>query len=124
MSENNMDQNYWRSFSELYNGEKFTKDKTFLENASTAPMFKQCEDNRRRFIGLMSASAALAGTAYANYRDEGELIPHNEQSETTTPGKAYHFASTIALNGVANSVLVKVREGDRSNQWQQVTPRL
>ncbi len=109
-----MDQNYWRSFKELYSNDSFqaANKNEFAENASESPdLAVMNEVSRRKFMGLMTASAALAGTACSNYRDEGELIPHNHQTETTTPGKTYHYASNVNRNGVAHPVLLKVREG-------------
>ena len=33
--------------------------------------------SRRKFLALLGASAALAGTACTDYRDKGEIVPYN-----------------------------------------------
>ncbi len=114
MNKENMDLNYWRSFQELYANDSFVKQtqNEFSDKAAEAPELAQMSQmSRRKFVGLMSASAALAGTACSKYRDEGELIPYNNQTETTTPGITYHYASSITRNGQTEGVLIKVREG-------------
>ncbi|NJD21366.1 MAG: 4Fe-4S dicluster domain-containing protein [Melioribacter sp.] len=67
--------------------------------------------SRRKFLALLSASAALTATACTNYRDKGEIIPYNKKPDDVLPGVANYYASTC--NGCSQScgILVKTREG-------------
>jgi MoCo/4Fe-4S cofactor protein with predicted Tat translocation signal len=106
--------NYWRSFSELHNDPAFldAKKHEFSIEAEQAPDIKKMSGvSRRKFLALMSASAALAAAGCSNFRDKGEIIPYNNQPEGVVIGEANYFASTFAENGVDYGVLVKTREG-------------
>ncbi|PIW98853.1 MAG: molybdopterin oxidoreductase, partial [Ignavibacteria bacterium CG_4_8_14_3_um_filter_37_9] len=67
--------------------------------------------SRRKFIALLSASAALAGAGCSDYRDKGEVIPYNLKPEEVIPGKPNYYASTC--NGCAQNcgIVIKTREG-------------
>ena len=67
--------------------------------------------SRRKFLALLGASAALAGTACTDYRDKGEIIPYNKKPEEVTLGKANYYASTCTACPNACGILVKTREG-------------
>ena len=67
--------------------------------------------SRRKFLALLSASAALTATACTNYRDKGEIIPYNQRPEEVLPGKANLYASTCTSCAQSCGVLVKTREG-------------
>lgn len=106
--------NYWRSFSELHNDPVFldAKKHEFSVEAETAPNVKEMSGvSRRKFLALMSASAALAAAGCSNFRDKGEIVPYNKQPEGIIIGEPNFFASTFAENGVDYGVLVKSREG-------------
>lgn len=106
--------NYWRSFEELHNSSSFqaaTKSE-FSEEAASAPSLQDMAPvDRRKFLGLMAAGAAIAGTGCYNYQDHGESYPYNNMNEKTIPGIATYFASTIQYNGSSHGVLVKSRTG-------------
>jgi len=121
MAENNLpqneqpDTNYWRSFKELYQDQKtleakkhefadgVTDDFTIEKNLSGL--------SRRKFIALLSASAALAGAGCSDYRDKGEVIPYNVKPEEVTPGKPNFYASTCSGCVQNCGTLIKAREG-------------
>ncbi len=67
--------------------------------------------SRRKFLALLSASAAITATACTDYRDKKEIIPYNQKPEEVMPGIANYYASTC--NGCSQScgILVKTREG-------------
>ena len=67
--------------------------------------------SRRKFLALLGASAALAGTACSDYRDKGEIIPYNKKPEEITLGKANYYASTCTSCQNACGILIKTREG-------------
>src|SRR4030095_10944659 len=99
-SENSENQNepiYWRSFRELYNDPDFIREKNleFSKEAATAPDANSLSKvSRRKFLALMSASAAVAAAGCSNYRDKGEFIPYNSKPESVTIGNPTYYAST------------------------------
>ena len=106
--------NYWRSFESLYN------DPTVIE--AKAHEFKEgvTDDfnpsglsslSRRKFLALLGASAALAGTACTDYRDKGEIVPYNVKPEEITVGKPNYYASTCTSCANSCGILIKTREG-------------
>jgi molybdopterin-containing oxidoreductase family iron-sulfur binding subunit len=104
----------WRGFGELMNTPSFAESlKHEFKNGVTDDYDLSQMDglSRRKFLGLLSASAALAGVSCSNYRDEGKVIPYNSKPEEVLPGKPNFFATTILQGGEVHSVLVKTREG-------------
>jgi Fe-S-cluster-containing dehydrogenase component len=68
--------------------------------------------SRRRFLSLLSASAALALSSSSCSRiDRGTIVPYTRKPGETIPGVAAYYASTFQEGLVAHSVLVKTREG-------------
>lgn len=110
----NTDPNYWQSFEELYNDPNFInvhKDEFregVSDNIDTTGM---SSISRRKFLALLGASAALAGTACSDYRDKGEIIPYNKKPEEITLGKPNYYASTCTSCANACGILIKTREG-------------
>ena len=110
----NTDANYWQSFEELYNDPDFIKANQdefregVSENLNTSGM---SSISRRKFLALLGASAALAGTACSDYRDKGEIIPYNKKPEEITLGKPNYYASTCTSCANACGILIKTREG-------------
>jgi MoCo/4Fe-4S cofactor protein with predicted Tat translocation signal len=121
MSENNLklnngdpvEPNYWRSFNELY------RDKDFIEASHKEFNEGVKEDfnpgslsgfSRRKFLALLGASAALAGTG-CSHRDKGEIIPYNNKPEEILPGNPNFYASTCTSCGGACGIIIKTREG-------------
>jgi molybdopterin-containing oxidoreductase family iron-sulfur binding subunit len=67
---------------------------------------------RRRFLSLVSASAALAlGSAGCSRIDRGKIVPYTRRPEDVTPGVATWYASTFQEGLVTHGLLVKTREG-------------
>ncbi len=68
--------------------------------------------SRRRFLSLVSASAALAVGATACSRiDRGLIVPYTKRPEEILPGVANYYASTFQEGIFTHGVLVKTREG-------------
>jgi len=110
----NPEPNYWRSFEELYSDQKFLAEKNneFKDGASDAPdTGKMSPLSRRKFLALLGASAAVAGTACSDYQDKGEIVPYNDKPEEITIGKANYYASTCTGCSSACGILIKTREG-------------
>ncbi len=105
---------YWQSFEELYKGPDFLKahQDEFHEGVSDGIDTNDMSSiSRRKFLALLGASAAIAGTACSDYRDKGEIIPYNKKPEEITLGKANYYASTCTACSNACGTLIKTREG-------------
>ncbi|MFO7526485.1 MAG: TAT-variant-translocated molybdopterin oxidoreductase [Ignavibacteriaceae bacterium] len=110
----NPDPNYWRSFEELYQNKEVLAARHHEFEQGVTDDFNLHElppVSRRKFLALLGASAALAGTACTDYRDKGEIIPYNEKPEEITLGKANYYASTCTDCANSCGILIKTREG-------------
>ncbi len=106
--------NFWKSLKDYYDDPEILKAKANEFQDGVTDDFdpsKLSGLSRRKFLALMSASAAFAATACSDYRDQGEIIPYNKRPEEILQGHANFYASTC--NGCANScgILIKTREG-------------
>jgi MoCo/4Fe-4S cofactor protein with predicted Tat translocation signal len=106
--------NYWRSFRDLYNDPEFLKEKK--AEFATGALDKPDENSfskfsRRKFLALLSASAAVAAAGCSNYRDKGELVPYNKKPEEVTIGNPTYYASTCTGCTNACGILIKTLEG-------------
>ncbi len=105
---------YWRSFGELHNDPEFLKAKNdeFAEGVTDEfDVNKMSKLSRRRFLALLSASAALAAAGCSDYRDKGEIISYNQKPEDIIVGIPNYYASTCTGCNEACGILVKTREG-------------
>jgi molybdopterin-containing oxidoreductase family iron-sulfur binding subunit len=109
-----LDKTYWRSFKELYDDPRF-KDAVkheFTKEAEEKPDLNKLNGiSRRRFLALMSASAALAAAGCSNYKDKGLVIPYNQKPEEVMLGLPNYYASTCTGCCSSCGILVKTREG-------------
>lgn len=111
---NNNEANYWRGFKELYNDPEFAKVKEneFADGVTEKFEIKNLSVlSRRRFLSLLSASAALAAAGCSDYKDKGEIVPYNKKPEEITPGIPNYYASTCTGCNSVCGILVKTREG-------------
>jgi len=69
------------------------------------------ELSRRRFLKLMGASLALAGTGACTRNPPEHILPYLKQPEEIIPGKPLFFASALTLGGYARGILVETHEG-------------
>ncbi len=71
------------------------------------------EISRRRFVGLMGASVALATGAgcYLRPAPQRKILPYTTQPDQITPGVPLFFATTAPLSGFGSGVLVRSHEG-------------
>ncbi|HEV7921663.1 MAG TPA: TAT-variant-translocated molybdopterin oxidoreductase [Thermoanaerobaculia bacterium] len=95
---------YWRSLEDLARSDAF--DDFFAQELPRQALPLQNGVDRRNFLKLMGASAALAGLAACNRPDE-KIVPYVRQPENLVPGKPMYFASAITLSGYATGVLVE-----------------
>ncbi|RPI15284.1 MAG: 4Fe-4S dicluster domain-containing protein [Ignavibacteriae bacterium] len=106
--------NYWRSFRELHNDPDFLKEKNneFKEGVTDDfEVSKLSVLSRRKFLALLSASAALAATGCSDYKEKGSIVPYNKKPEEIIVGLPNFYASTCTSCNNACGILVKTREG-------------
>ncbi len=109
-----LDTDYWKSFKELF------KDTSLIE-ASHHEFADGVKDDfepsklsgisRRKFLALVSASAALAGAGCSDYRSKGNIVPYNQMPEEITVGDPTYYASTSTACTHGCGILIKTREG-------------
>ena len=108
------DPNYWRSFEELYQNKEVldARHHEFKEGVTDGfDPSGMSVVSRRKFLALLGASAALAGTACTDYRDKGEIVPYNEKPEEIILGRPNFYASTCTSCANTCGILIKTREG-------------
>jgi molybdopterin-containing oxidoreductase family iron-sulfur binding subunit len=108
------DVNYWRSFEDLYKNPELIEARNHEFKNGTTDDFDPLQlssISRRKFLALLGASAALAGTACTDYRDKGEIVPYNVKPEEITIGKPNFYASTCTVCPNACGILIRTREG-------------
>jgi molybdopterin-containing oxidoreductase family iron-sulfur binding subunit len=111
---NTPDPNYWRSFEALHNDPEVLEAKNHEFKEGVTDDFSPAglsSLSRRKFLTLLGASAALAGTACTDYRDKGEIVPYNIKPEEITVGKPNYYASTCTSCANSCGILIKTREG-------------
>ncbi len=104
----------WKSLNDYNNDSEVLKFKhdEFLEGVTEDfDPSKLSGLSRRKFLALLSASAALTATACTDYRDKGEIVPYNKRPEEVFPGVANYYASTCNGCREACGILIKTREG-------------
>jgi len=67
--------------------------------------------SRRDFLGLVSATAALAATVACDRKGQGTVVPYSKRPVEVTPGVANYYASATHEGRRVYPVLVKTREG-------------
>lgn len=105
---------FWRSIKEYYDDDAVFESKVNEFQNGVTDEFDPSEMkgvSRRKFLALLSASAAFAVTSCTDYRDKGEIIPYNDRPEGVLPGKPNFYASTLSFGSESYGVLVRTREG-------------
>jgi len=67
--------------------------------------------SRRDFLGLVSATAALAATVACDRKGQGTVVPYTKRPVEVVPGVANYYASATQEGRRVYPVLVKTREG-------------
>ena len=67
--------------------------------------------SRRDFLGLVSATAALAATVACDRKGQGTVVPYTKRPVEVVPGVANYYASAFNEGRRVYPVLVKTREG-------------
>ena len=99
---------YWRGIEELAD-DPAVRAMVEREFPSGASMMAD-PLSRRRFLGLMGASIALAGAAGCR-PPTGTILPYIRQPENMVLGKPLFYATTMSLAGWGVGLLVESHEG-------------
>ena len=104
---------HWRSLDELgmASDTRAAGRRELPSGTSDPSVLPLGEVSRRRFLGLVSATAALAATAACSKVDRGSIVPYTKRPVEVIPGVANYYASTFQEASRVYSVLVKTREG-------------
>ena len=101
---------FWRSLDDKNSTEEYLRwqHNEFQEGAAVAT-----DDDRRTFMKLMGASAALAGVALTGCRrlPEQLILPYAARPEGRVPGTAVRYATAYELGGVGFGVLATSFDG-------------
>jgi molybdopterin-containing oxidoreductase family iron-sulfur binding subunit len=105
---------FWKSIEGLNNDPivQKLKENEFIEGVTEEFHPSQLSGiSRRKFLALLSASAAVSATACTDYQDKGEIIPYNKRPQEVLPGVSNFYASTCNGCSLSCGILVKTREG-------------
>jgi len=101
----------YRSLGEWY-GDSPAGGDEFPFHTDLPPDLPEDGLSRRRFLSLLSASAALGlGATSCSRIDRGKIVPYTKKPEEIIPGVANYYASTFQEGLISHGVLVKTREG-------------
>ncbi|HQR30729.1 MAG TPA: twin-arginine translocation signal domain-containing protein, partial [Anaeromyxobacteraceae bacterium] len=95
----------WQSIQEL-EARQAASSGEFAPGASEAPP----EMSRRSFMQILGASAALGGLAACQPPRE-KIVPYVQEPPEDRPGKRFHYATALALDGYATGLLVAAADG-------------
>jgi molybdopterin-containing oxidoreductase family iron-sulfur binding subunit len=100
---------YWHSLDELASTEEF---RAFVEDEfpNRTPDWND-PASRRRFLGLMGASIALAGATACTKQPKESIVPYVRQPEEMIPGKPLFYATAMSVGGISTGVLVESHLG-------------
>ena len=103
---------HWRSVEELLEPEVVAQwEREFPEGADVLEVDGV---NRRTFLGLMGASAALAGASVSGClpRKEVEhIVPYAKRPEEIIPGEPLYYASAFQAGVMVQGLLVECHDG-------------
>ncbi len=99
----------WRSLDAIADTPSF---RSFLEAEFPSVATLATGPERRRFLKLMAASLSLAGLAGCDDKDpRDQEVPYVRNPSRTEPGTWSSYASVALIDGFANGVLVRTRDG-------------
>jgi Fe-S-cluster-containing dehydrogenase component len=103
---------YWQSLRGLNNGVNEQKAKEFMDGVTDDfSLSEMSVMSRKKFLALLSASAAFAAAGCSEYQDRGQIVPYTRKPAEVTPGVSNFYASTCAGCAQSCGILVKTREG-------------
>ncbi len=105
---------YWKSLDSLNNPSSTQESikNEFQDGVTDEFNISSMEGlSRRKFIGFLTDSTAIAATACSDYHDQKEIVPYTNRPEGVLPGKPNYYASTCNGCAEACGILIKTREG-------------
>ncbi len=104
-------QRQWRSLNDLGSTKGF-ESKTHREFPENADEIEMDGVNRRQFMSITAASAALGGALSGCVRKPAQyILPYAERPEDFLPGESRYFASAVHVGGLVQGVLVESQDG-------------
>jgi molybdopterin-containing oxidoreductase family iron-sulfur binding subunit len=102
---------YWRSVDQLANTERFQEilAREFPEGVSEHSGVLD-DVSRRKFLGVVAASVALAGMTSCR-KPAREILPFNKRPDGMVPGLPREYATSLTRDGFAFGVLVRSNDG-------------
>lgn len=102
----------WRSLNALNASAEFSAQSRneFPEGATELPA---ADVNRRQFLGLMGASAALAGAGLQGCmrKPVEHIVPFSRRPEDYAPGEASFYATSLWVAGGVQPALIRSNDG-------------
>ncbi len=104
---------YWRSLEAREQDERARSvpEPEFAEGASELELDGV---SRRRFMGILGSSAALAGatlTTGCMRKPVEHIVPFDKRPEYMIPGRPLYYATAFALGGSVQGILVESQDG-------------
>ena len=105
------DKIYWRSPGQLANTAEFQEilHREFSEGVDAHSGISD-DVSRRRFLGVVAASVALAGMTSCR-KPEREILPFSRRPEGHVPGIPRYYATTLTRGGFGYGVVVRSNDG-------------
>ncbi|HVU86480.1 MAG TPA: TAT-variant-translocated molybdopterin oxidoreductase [Pirellulales bacterium] len=102
---------YWQCLEELADSEAF--DEFVRQEFAALADIWPAGLSRRKFLGLLGASLALAGLGGCSVRPapQGTIVPYAHPPEELLPGVPLFYATTMVHDGDAVGLLVETHEG-------------
>ncbi len=100
---------YWRSLEELAQTDEF---RAFVDDEFPNRAIDWNDSaSRRRFLTLMGASIALAGSTACTVQPKETIVPYVRQPEEFVPGVPLFYATAMSVAGIATGLLVESHLG-------------
>ncbi len=103
----------WRSLDELEQSARaaVARDNEFLSEDPTE--IEVTRVGRRKFLGVMGASTALAGVSLPGCvrKPKERILPYAQRPEDLVPGEPRFFATTARIGGTVLGLLVESQDG-------------
>jgi molybdopterin-containing oxidoreductase family iron-sulfur binding subunit len=109
-----MERQYWKRLDEMSTkatlSEEYSAQMNTEFSSTAGDMIENSNGlNRRSFIGLLSASMALAATSCR--RPDHKIVPVVKASEYLTPGLSTFYSTVFSHGNLAVGVVAKTRDG-------------
>ncbi len=105
---------YWKSLKELHDDPSLAEAKAneFMSGATDEFKLSNLSDiSRRKFLALLTASAAFAASGCSSYESKGDIVPFNKEPRGVIPGIPNYYASTCSGCKHACGTLITTQTG-------------